>query len=43
MEYLGAALLAFTVGLVPALIVSNEILMARVVKRFLDDPGNRPG
>ena len=38
-----AVLLAFTVGLVLALIVSNELLMARVVKRFLEDPGNRSG
>lgn len=40
---LGAALLAFTVGLVLALILRNELLMARVVKRFLEDPGNRSG
>ena len=40
---LRAALLAFTVGLVLAFIVSNELLMARVVQRFLEDPGHRSG
>ena len=34
-------LLTFAVVLVLALIVRNEILMARVVKRFLEDPVNR--
>ena len=34
-------LMIFAVVLVLALIVGNEVLMARVVKRFLEDPGSR--
>ena len=33
-------LMIFAVVLVLALIVRNEVLMARVVKRFLEDPGS---
>ena len=36
-------LMTFAVVLVLALICRNEILMARVVKRFLEDPGSRSG